>query len=580
MELNNLIHKKFKKWYVIAYSFIAVSLIINQVLIQYYFSNQEEYSLINISGKQRMLSQKIAKGIIIRKFDSDMYDLHTISSDIKSFEDGNNYIKQEINNGSYSDEINLLFQSIQTKYKTLTDLYKKSINEKQEIDLEKIKKLENDFLITMDQFVYSLDENASSKIKQLRILDFILFLLAIVILFLELKYIFIPLDRYITKVVHFLNRKNRETVKLLKETQVLTRENEKVISNLKSFDVAIDNTLLYCRLNKLGEIIHMGKQFMELYESKVNQKISNFSEFLTSNVKQQLEINSIIQNITSSGWQGELKIEYDKDTYIWLETRISLINYDGAEQLLVTCLDISKRKQKEDYLQKVNQELYADKINQQKIISSQIVESQENEQNRIAKELHDGVGQMLTGLKFTLESVEENDVEETKEKIKLLKSITLDIIKNIRNVTFNLTPPELEDYGLISAIEKLVIELRKYTDKNIQLVNQTETIFSFDNSVKINVYRIIQEALNNSIKYADSEFILIKFFESDEILSISVVDDGKGFNFEEINDLDKPKMGMLFMKERASFINSRIFIQSKPNRGTKITLNIPIKKEH
>ncbi len=137
------------------------------------------------------------------------------------------------------------------------------------------------------------------------------------------------------------------------------------------------------------------------------------------------------------------------------------------------------------------------------MISSKIIENQENEQNRIAREIHDGIGQMLTGLKFSLESIDLDDKEKSVQKIEYLKKLSLDIIKGVRTATFNLMPPELSDHGIVSSLSKLTQELSKLTGKNIHFYNKTGFDKRLDSLIEINIYRLSQEAINNAIKYAE-----------------------------------------------------------------------------
>jgi signal transduction histidine kinase len=221
---------------------------------------------------------------------------------------------------------------------------------------------------------------------------------------------------------------------------------------------------------------------------------------------------------------------------------------------------------------------FEEKMSQQKIISSKIIENQEKEQNRIAKDVHDGIGQMLTGLKFNLESINTNDMEKTALKIEHLKELTTNIIKGVRTATFNLTPPELSDHGVVPAISKLTKELGKLTGKEILFFNKNDFNERLDSLVEINIYRITQEAINNAIKYAESSHILVSLSHSKNMLSIVIDDDGKGFEPSKIKKVKNSDggMGMTFMKERITYIEGRLFLNSELGKGTRVTLNIPI----
>ncbi|WP_373941753.1 sensor histidine kinase [Polaribacter sejongensis] len=260
---------------------------------------------------------------------------------------------------------------------------------------------------------------------------------------------------------------------------------------------------------------------------------------------------------------------------------MSLVPYRPTEErseLLIIASEITDRKAAQIEIERLTEESFEEKMSQQKIISSKIIENQEKEQSRIAKDVHDGIGQMLTGLKYNLESINMNDIEKTTLKIEHLKELTTNIIKGVRTATFNLTPPELSDHGIVPAITKLTHELGRLTGKEIIFFNKTDFNERLDSLVEINIYRIVQEAINNAIKYADSSHILVLLSHSKNILSINIDDDGKGFEPSKVKKVKNGDggMGMTFMKERIKYINGRLFLNSELGKGTRVTLNIPI----
>jgi signal transduction histidine kinase len=177
-----------------------------------------------------------------------------------------------------------------------------------------------------------------------------------------------------------------------------------------------------------------------------------------------------------------------------------------------------------------------------------------------------------------LESININDIERTAIKIQHLKELTTNIIKGVRTATFNLTPPELSDHGIVPAIAKLAKELGKLTGKEILFFNKTDFNNRLDSLTEINIYRITQEAINNAIKYADSSHIVVSLSHSKSLLSLVIDDDGKGFVPSEVKKVNNGDggMGMTFMKERIKYIDGRLFLNSELGKGTRVTLNIPI----
>jgi two-component system, NarL family, sensor histidine kinase DegS len=336
---------------------------------------------------------------------------------------------------------------------------------------------------------------------------------------------------------------------------------------------------LYSRVAPNGSIIHIGEKFSKLlnYNPFISDK--TFAQVLSPLEKEQQIIDQIITQKQRTGWQGELHITGRNEQSIWLDLSMVPVTIKKDEsELLVICFDITERKIAEQEVERLNTENIEDKLNQQKIISSKIVENQEKEQNRIAREIHDGIGQMLTGLKFSLESINLDDKEKTTQKIEYLKQLSVDIIKGVRTATFNLMPPELSDHGINSALAKLCQELSKLTGKNILFYNKSNFNIRLDSLIEINIYRLTQEAINNAIKYADSTHIIVQLSHSETILSVIIDDNGKGFDMETVEKKRNSEsgMGLVFMKERVQYIKGRVFINSIETKGTRITFNIPL----
>jgi signal transduction histidine kinase len=120
-------------------------------------------------------------------------------------------------------------------------------------------------------------------------------------------------------------------------------------------------------------------------------------------------------------------------------------------------------------------------------------------------------------------------------------------------------------------------ELGKLTGQNIIFENSSNFNGRLDTLVETNLYRITQEAVNNAVKYAKANFILVRISHTNNLLSIVIDDDGQGFDPEDIESKnDGSGMGLSFMRERMQFIQGRMFIYSELQEGTRITLNVPL----
>ncbi|MFH6962616.1 ATP-binding protein [Flavobacterium plurextorum] len=596
-EEDKITFKNLRRLYFFALLTIAVTIIISQILVQYNLNQQlSDSKIINFSGKQRMLSQKIVKEVLILQYVSNNASAKQIShlNDVLSLWKKN---QNALENGSDSlafpkeksetlSKLYLEINPIFNKIANTTDSFLLNLKQnKQAAENQKLVNviLENEgiFLSKMNQIVTQYDLEAHEKVTEQRRIEYWIFGFTLLVLLLEFLFIFRPTNKKIERLIAKLLSSEKKALKLAYDTEILSEIKENSVKELKSLNYAMENTLLYCRIAPDGSIIHIGEKFAKLLNYTKFLSNKKFSEVLTTDEKEQTNFDRLIFEKQRSGWQGEIKIVTKENVEIWLDLSMVpvMIKKDELE-LLIVCFNITERKKAQREVERLNLENSTEKINQQKIISSKIVENQENEQNRIAKEIHDGIGQMLTGLKFSLESINLDEREKSEQKIEYLKKLSLDIIKGVRTATFNLMPPELSDHGIVSSLAKLTQELSKLTGKEILFYNKTDFNQRLDSLIEINIYRLTQEAINNAIKYAESSHIIVQLSHSETLLSIIIDDNGKGF---DINAVDKKRnsesgMGLLFMKERIQYINGRVFIKSIPGEGTRITFNIPILK--
>lgn len=588
----NLNFKKLKRMYLFALVTIAITVLLSQLLIQSNLKSQlHDSRLINISGKQRMLSQKLVKEILVYTTTTDSTrknsELQKITATFSTWKNTHFALKDGDDDLHFPKESSLkienLYRQIQPHFDAIVaatnDLIASENNVVQSKNVATILDNESAFLSKMNQIVGQYEKEALEKVRLQRNTEYGILSFTLFLLLLEFLFIFKPTTQRIELLIAKLLSSEKKAIKLAYDTEVLSEIKEDSVKELKSLNYALENSLLYCRLTPDGKIIHMGEQFCKLLQYSMLSAEDKFSQALSTLSHEQAYIDQLIKDKHRSSWHGELKTTAKNDVVIWLDLSIVPVTIKkGNSELLVICFDITERKKAEQEVERLNKAQIADKLNQQKTISSKIVENQENEQNRIAREIHDGIGQMLTGLKFSLESIDVNDKDKTEQKINYLKKLSLDIIKGVRTATFNLMPPELSDYGIAASLSKLTTELGKLTGKNIVFYNKTNFDKRLDSLIEINCYRLTQEAVNNAIKYAESTDIAVQLSHSNSMLSIIIDDNGKGFDVTQVEAKRNSEsgMGLLFMKERIQYINGRVFINSIPGEGTRITFNIPI----
>ncbi|AJR04077.1 sensor histidine kinase [Siansivirga zeaxanthinifaciens] len=597
-SLDQRTFDKLSRLYIIALSTIALSVIVSQILIRKHLNAQQNDStVINVAGRQRMLSQKLTKEILTLTNTESLEERFTVKNKLTktlelwelshlALQEGNDSLGVPGDNSAVVvglfQELNPTFDKINTATKSILNTLNLDINSDNEVllnDIKTVKLNEGDFLLKMDQIVNQYDLEADEKVNWLRKLELLLTSLTIFILLLEFVFIFWPAAKSVRATLAELLIAEKKAKQMAIDADELSLSKEKSIRELRALSQAMDEALLFARITKNGELVHIGKKFSRLFKFTRFNMSTSFSEVLSINPKEQIVIDDIIAKNKKTGWQGEVKATTKDQKDIWLEMAIMPFNLsDERSELLIIASDITSRKAAQIEVEHLTKQRFEEKMMHQKIISSKIIENQEKEQNRIAKDVHDGIGQMLTGLKYNLESIDITDINKTAAKIEHLKELTTNIIKGVRTATFNLTPPELSDHGIVPAITKLIHELAKLTGKQIILFNKTDFNARLDSLVEINIYRLVQEAINNAIKYADSTHILVSLSHSENILSIVIDDNGKGFDPSKVKNVKNGDggMGMTFMKERIKFIDGRLFLNSEIGRGTRVTFNIPI----
>lgn len=206
--------------------------------------------------------------------------------------------------------------------------------------------------------------------------------------------------------------------------------------------------------------------------------------------------------------------------------------------------------------------------NQNRIRTQAIIEGQENERRRISRELHDGVGQMLTVLKLKVQ-----EMGEEQEFSSQLKNLIDDTVNEIRRVSINLAPSVLYDFGLLPAVKMLIKNCGLSVDFHYD--NESDTI-EIPIQKRIANYRILQEALQNIQKHAPDAKVEIKMLLTFEEIKMQISDNGPGFDIENYLQNLPTSSGLINMKQRAELENGTFIINSLPGNGTRILTAIPL----
>ena len=207
-----------------------------------------------------------------------------------------------------------------------------------------------------------------------------------------------------------------------------------------------------------------------------------------------------------------------------------------------------------------------------------VLKGEEQERTRLAKDLHDGLGGMLSGIKYSLNTMKENLIMTPDNAQAFERSIDMldSSIQEMRRVAHNMMPEMLLKYGLDTALKEFCNDITRSGAIQTHYQSLGLTNNMFDQTISVTVYRIVQELVNNAIKHAAARNILVQVHQStaEKLLTITVEDDGKGF---DTTILQQPTgMGWKNIQNRVDFLKGKLDIRSSPGNGTSALIEIAI----
>ncbi len=210
--------------------------------------------------------------------------------------------------------------------------------------------------------------------------------------------------------------------------------------------------------------------------------------------------------------------------------------------------------------------------------ASQIIQAQEQERQRIARELHDETSQVLTSLLISLTLLEKSvETREARERIADTRALAHSTLRAIRNLSIDLRPSALDDLGLLPALRWYVKEYQKKCSIDVEFhaIGFKERLPA---EMETALYRIVQECLTNTAKHANANRVTITLHEEAERVYARITDDGAGFDYEALLKTPGQErgLGLAGMNERAVLLNGTLNIHSAPERGTIIEVSIPL----
>lgn len=214
---------------------------------------------------------------------------------------------------------------------------------------------------------------------------------------------------------------------------------------------------------------------------------------------------------------------------------------------------------------------------QQELRTQAIIDAEENERQRLARELHDGVGQILSAVRRKMQVLQRGDDAldgEAEESLSLLD----ESIREVRQLSHNMMPPALRNKNLTEALDELAARVRQTTDLEVVTEWVGAGQLQLEKSQSLMLYRAVQEMISNIIKHAQAKTLTIELVNHEKELTLMVYDDGKGFDREKMME-GGGGLGLKNIESRISFIGGRLELDTSPGNGATYIIDLPLNPE-
>lgn len=279
-------------------------------------------------------------------------------------------------------------------------------------------------------------------------------------------------------------------------------------------------------------------------------------------------LKDIMAGLATGAWSGEAVLyAKDRQRIPTLETASAIYDETGhAVGYVCTNIDIRDRNRAEEELRQRGRELQA--------LSRQLVEVQEAERRHVARELHDEVGQVLTGLKLALEVIPRLPAEGARDRLEEAKGMVNELMNQVRELSLDLRPAMLDDLGLLHT---LLWYFQRFTARTQVEVDYEHTGLDrrFHPDVETTAYRIVQEALTNVARHANVTGVKVRLWTDDEVLRLFIQDRGAGFD-PDAALANNQSNGLAGMRERATLLGGELTFESAPGAGTSLIAELPL----
>jgi PAS domain S-box-containing protein len=322
-------------------------------------------------------------------------------------------------------------------------------------------------------------------------------------------------------------------------------------------------------LSRNGDLLYCNRRFAELVRRPHEKMIGLSVQSLVAKTERD-RFAAFLAEGHKAVVKGEFNLRY-RDGGL-LPVHLSLNRFPGfkGHALGMVITDLSEQKHQQ-----------AAEIKQaeatRRLLLEHMLSAQEDERRRIARELHDEAGQLLTSLLVGLRTLEHaRDLVDVKAQGNRLRKITAQTLDEVGRLARGLHPTVLDDHGLGVALRRYVAEYVKTHHIAVNLKLNEFDSRDLPSAVQIGLYRIVQEALTNVARHSRAKTVSIKFVRSATALEVSVVDDGCGFDAKAVA-VSSHRLGIQSMRERAAMLGGAVSFASR-RRGTKVLVRVPLAK--
>lgn len=369
---------------------------------------------------------------------------------------------------------------------------------------------------------------------------------------------------------------------------------DKIIKNMMSVVTSAKTEVFQISENSRSEFYSLSKELIDvrdlvkkcisigerleykarLARNRLSEVSSNFESFTEEQIREAYEIANELQTKYTVNVQTEKQLRQRRDD---IERRLLGLNktIERAENLISQITVVMNYLTTD--LQQIN--VLLEDSNLKQAFGLKVMEAQEEERKRLAREIHDGPAQMMANVMLRSDLIEktfnENGKDAAIQEVKDLKKMVRSALFEVRRIIYDLRPMALDDLGIVPTLKKYLQTTEEYhsnfqiTFKNLKEERRLESKY------EVAIFRLIQEAVQNAIKHSNGSQIQVKLLIDKGKLTATIKDNGSGF---DPKDVKEESFGLIGMRERIELLNGKLDIRSKKGDGTVISINFPLKE--